>query len=437
MLSKYKIDIRYVVLPVLVILCGFVLLRNYFFPSLQIVLAVMVAPFIFRLRKGITSNRYLYISLLLLCLYMISSMKVFLFLSVGSLLFFTIEGYVGLIGFLPFVFLLSISPALHYAVNIFTFDLRIGLSHISSEFLNYIGFKVQCYGNYFILPDGFKFNVDKACLGLNMFNTGLALSVLMIGLAEKKSERTLNITALFFVMLTSGLFLVLANLMRIITIVWFRSLPNTFSHEVIGILSLLLYMALPMALLINKTVSRFGKSLYSSESFFLSFNKRKAVVTICACALLCFSFMKIEKDSKNVVKDLKVEKLTLPGYTKSKKEDGVYEFRRDSILIYVKPAVKPFESDHPPALCWKASGFDVEDVTETNIGGNTILVAQLKKESITQYTAWWYDNGSIKTTDQWVWRLNKGEPFRIINITAQNKQAMLKECERFLKLKLF
>lgn len=31
----------------------------------------------------------------------------------------------------------------------------------------------------------------------------------------------------------------------------------------------------------------------------------------------------------------------------------------------------------------------------------------------------------------------QGEPFRIINITAQNKQAVINECEKFLKLKLF
>ncbi|MES2681525.1 MAG: exosortase N [Bacteroidota bacterium] len=426
-----------VLLPLLIAGSSICLLRNYFFPQFQILMGILIAPFVFRVReKGVFSNRYFYAALLFLLAYYTLCMKLFLFLALGAFLFYSIESRFGKIGLLPLIFLISISPALHYLVTMFTFSLRLAMSHYAADLLNAVGYPVTCHGNYFTLPDGFIFNVDKACLGLNMFNTGLAFTTLLLGLSEKKWRSTLPLFHLCMTFVTACALLIASNFLRIVIIVLFKSMPGTLSHELIGIFSLLVYVALPLHWLINKQVKKYGRQpqVYTPV---LRMRRTAFVFPLIAFTLLFFSFKSVEQKSKTVVTDEKLEKLILKGFSKTRRQDSVMEFRKDSLLVYIKPAVKAFESDHPPALCWKGSGFDVEQVEETSIGNRVILTAQVRKDATKQYTAWWYDNGTIKTTDQWTWRLAKGEPFRIINITCKSRGELLMHCRDFLERKIF
>lgn len=426
------------ILPVLILGSSCFLLRNYFFPSFQIVLGLLIAPFVFRIReKQVFSNRYFYISALCTVCYYFLSMKLFLFLGLGAFLFYSVESRFGKIGFLPFLFLVCVSPALHYVVTVFTFTLRLALSSHAAGLMNAAGYAVQCSGNYFILPDGFTFNVDKACLGLNMFNTGLALTTLLIGLMEKRSEKTLGILQLGLLYTSCCGLLILTNFLRIVTIVFFRSMPGTLSHELIGMFSMILYVAAPLYFLTRQVVKRYGKEMILQPVAPFLMVRKNGVFPVIAFAMLFYSFTSVERASKTLIRDAKLEQLSLPGFSKAKKEDGVMEYRKDSLLVYIKPAVKAFESDHPPVLCWQGSGFEVEQVSEVNIGPHTLLMAAIKKGSITRYTAWWYDNGTIKTTHQWTWRLAKGEPFRIVNLTTGSREELLHNCREFLAKKLF
>lgn len=434
LLSRYK----GLALPLLIVSCAAFLLRGYFFPSFQIMLGILVAPFVFRIRdKGSRSGRYFYISVLCTACYYFLSMKLFLFLGLGSFLFYSIESRFGTIGALPFLFLLCISPALHYTVNVFTFTLRLSLSSHAAGLLNAVGYAVECSGNYFTLPDGFTFNVDTACLGLNMFNTGLALATLLTGLMEKRSGRQLTVFQLGLIYVSCCGLLILANFLRILTIVFFRSLPGTLSHELIGMFAMIAYVAAPLYFLTRLVIRRYGKepALQSQQAPFMT--KRHLVFPLLAFALLFYSFTSVERTSKTLMRDVKLEQLHLPGFTKAKKEDGVMEYRKDSLLVYIKPAVRAFESDHPPVLCWQGAGFTVEQVAPLKLNGVTLLMAVIKKGQITRYTAWWYDNGAVKTTDQWAWRLSAGEPFRIVNLTTGSKEELLLHCRTFLAKRLF
>lgn len=425
-------------LPLLIVFCSIYFLKNYFFPQFQIILAVVVAPFIFRIKEQfVYSDRYFYVSIFCVVAYYCLYMKLFLFLALGTFLFYSIESRFGKIGLLPLIFLICISPALRYIITTFTFTLRLALSYYAAELLNSIGYPVQCNGNYFTLSDGFTFNVDKACLGLNMFSTGLALTTLMIGFTEKRWMKSLSFIHLIGIFATACCLLVTANFLRILLIVFFRSLPGTTSHELIGIFSMIIYMAFPVYVLVNYLVKHFAREqAIRSTQARPSFNKR-IVIPVGVFALLFFSFKNVEQNSKTIVKDSKLEKLVLNGFTKVKKQDGVMEYRRDSLLVYIKPAVRVFESDHPPALCWKASGFDVEQISEINVNNTMILMATIKRGVNTQYTAWWYDNGKIKTTSQWLWRFSKAEPFRIVNLTSRYKAELIVSCKEFLEKNLF
>jgi exosortase N len=424
------------VLPVLVIVAGTVLLRDYFFPRLQVMLALLAAPFVFRANpQAGYSNRYFYVSVALIALYALLAMKLFLFLGLGTTFLYCIESRFGKTGPLPFFFLVALSPALHYAVNAFTFSLRLMLSSHAAHALNLAGLDVSCNGNFFTLADGFVFNVDKACLGLNMYGSGLALAVLLIGLRERTANRQLRFAAIVLVMIVAAALLVSANFFRIIVIVLLRAMPGTLAHELTGILAMIAYVAVPVFFFIRFIVKRYGKARANGEFSPPGPVSRLAFPIV--TGLMVWLAHNVVVKEENAQADPLLAKLEIPGFTRVLKEDGVAEFRSPSLLVYIKPPVRPFQSDHPPALCWKAAGFDVEQVSEEIICGNKVLMAVLKKDSAVQYTAWWYDNGKVKTTDQWVWRLSRGEAFRIVNLTAANKDFLVKECGRFAAMKLF
>lgn len=414
------------------------LLRDYFIFNLQTMLALLCAPFVFKIKeKNVHSWRYGLAFLFFTLAYFFLGTHMLLFFALGCLVMFSVELMVGKQGTLPFFFLVSISPALYYIVHSFTFPLRLQLSKYAAVWLNYMGMQVENQGSYFTLHDGFTFSVDSACIGLNMFCTGLCLTALMIGFTEQKTKKHLGFFPVCALMLSAVVLLVLTNFLRIVTLVLFRSLPDTASHECTGIFSLLAYTALPMYALIQWSVKKWGRHILITPATENRYIPKKVLLLGVFCIAIVAVHIKVNYDRTHLIKDLKVAQLELPGYQKTMAKMGVAEFRNGESIIYIKPAVRAFEGDHSPALCWRASGFDLVDFNEKQIVGFTVFAGTLKKNNTIQYTAWWYDNGTQKTIDQWKWRFGKGEPYRIINITASQKNELEKLCTDFLKKKLF
>lgn len=438
--TEQRLPARYKdwLLPILVLGVAVYVLKDYFVPGIQIVLAMLIAPFIFRVKRpGSYSYNYAIAAVVFLVLHYYLTVSVLLFLSAGCLLLFSISCRRGRLGILPLLFLISISPALKYAVSVFTFSIRLELSKYAALMLNRIGMAVENKGAYFIMPDGYSFSVDTACIGLNLFNTGLCLMILLVSFAQQRYKKDLGMLPLVVAFGVTALLLVLTNLLRIVAIVLFRSEPGTIGHDLIGMGSLLLYTLVPVFFLIRWLIRRFGSSPQTDQGE----SKPSFVKSLCLTLILCLCLVAVsgfvKQQSKAQVKDEKLEMLRLPGYSKSLKEDGVYEFLKADVLIYIKPANKAYESDHPPAMCWQASGFRLDEISEQHDGDATILKAVLKRDSVTQYTAWWYDNGSEKTVSQWKWRFSKGEAFRIINITTDDPKKLDSLCRFYLKQKLF
>lgn len=425
-------------LPALALAAAMYVLKDYFVPGIQIFLAMMMAPFVFRVKApGSYSYTYAIAAVFFLILHYYLTISVLLFLSAGCLLLFSISCRTGRLGILPVLFVISISPALKYAVSVFTFSIRLELSKYAALMLNKIGMAVENKGAYFIMPDGYSFSVDKACIGLNLFNTGLCLMILLVSFSQQRYKKDMGILPLGFAFLATAILLVLTNLLRIVAIVLFRSAPGTIGHDLIGMGSLVLYTLVPVLFLVRWLIRRFGKSPHTfynekKPSFLTSLG-----VTLVLCAGLVVVSGFVKRQSVMQVKDEKLETLEITGYSKSLKEDGVYEFIKGDALIYIKPANKAYESDHPPAICWQASGFRLDEISEQRYEDATILKAVLKRDSVTQYTAWWYDNGSEKTISQWKWRFSKGEPYRIINITTSTPKKLDSLCHEYLKQKLF
>jgi exosortase N len=427
-----------IILPILVFAIGVFLLKDYFMPGIQIALGIMIAPFVFTIKKtGAYSHRYAIISTILLLAFYLLHIKILLFLGVGCLLLYTIEIQWGKLGMLPFLFLICISPALHYLVNSFTFPIRLQLSAYAAEILNFVGLNVINKGSYFILPNGQNYSVDNACIGLNMFNTGLSMTILMLGFSEQQTKKSINIPSLLILGCATVFLLILTNLLRIVALVFFHSEAGTIGHDMIGILSLIIYTLTPMYFLIRFFNRKYGRINQPLESHRIVSFKKVLCITSCIAIGMLVVNENVKDYLKDTIKDKKLAALELNGYTKKLKDDGVFEYRNNSTLIYIKPANKGFESDHPPSQCWQGSGFKLNDISETTIENFTIYTATLKKDSVIQYTAWWYDNGTNKTISQLEWRFAKEEPYRIVNITTADKINLEYLCSEFLNKKLF
>jgi len=423
-IAVIKKDWRAIGLLLLAFICFVAFHAHYLLFSFQIILGLLVLPFLIKPDKTHIGNcKYAAFAFVFLVLGLFSNLQVFVFLSWGCFLFFLIEWFWGSLGFLPLFFLGCIAPALYYVVNIFSFPLRLQLSAVACELYAYAGVVVENKGSYFVLPNGNSFHIDEGCVGLKMFGTGFIAAILILGIKEKQTGKPCSFFTVALSMLVMLLLLVVCNFMRILVLVLFRSMPNTASHEVIGIVSLLVYAILPFYFLVKllpKNVRR-NQALIPKSEVTLKYLLPSTMLILLFGSTLYFSLVRTENK-----RDLALEKLEIIGFTKTFKDDGVMEFKNDSLLMYIKPAIRAFEGGHPPQICWKASGFELQDFGERKLGNHSYMFGVLKKGNHVQYTAWWYDNAKIKTIHEWEWRRRNESPFRVINLNSLDSAYLLK-----------
>ncbi len=399
--------------------------RNYVLFSFQILLGVCILPFLIQPKsQAKISYKYLVLAISFLALALLFQLKVLLFVSWGCLLAFVIAYFWGTLGYLPLFFLLAISPALYYVVQIFSFPIRLEMSKYTCYVLNMAGMDLSCKGSYFIRANGLPFHIDQACVGLNMYGTGFIAATLLLAFREKQRGGQISFLFILGSYLLMAVLLLLSNFVRICTLVMFHSMPNTISHELIGIFSFVVYSLVPFYF-----VSRYIPVKEENEEA-ITYKRPVMGLWILLLVWLVASYgFGLIRDTQR--KDISLEKLSIEGYIKTTKEDGVMEFRNDSLLIYIKPSIRAFEGGHPPQICWKASGFDLCDFNERSNKEHSFMMGTLKKGDKFQYTAWWYDNGTTRTVHEWEWRKRNALPFRVINVIALDTNTLLQAVHSF------
>ena len=240
-----------------ILLAGLQNLIEYLQPELNVILCLMMAPWVFDIKKpGEYSWRYAFLATTSLILYHILHMQFLFLLGVGSLIILVIESRHGKLGNLPLITIFLLSPMLQFLVKVFTFPVRLKLSSLSASILSYMGMEVTVSGNVFE-TGGTSFAVDQACLGLNTMIAGLIITTMLLAFTEKRIKASTRLAPLVLVYsLTIGLLLI-SNLSRIILIVVFKSMPDTLSHDLIGLACLIVYVGIPVYLLIRFLETRF------------------------------------------------------------------------------------------------------------------------------------------------------------------------------------
>lgn len=430
---------RFLITVGTILLASSPILSRYLVFEFQTLLALVLAPLAFKPRyPNHYRTRYFIVSAILLILYYLCNVKIFYLFGVGTALLALFESQYGQFNELPLLFLALISPALNYAINIFTFPIRLQFSAWSGKILQFVGVPVQVAGNFFEWTAAnqppFSFSVDTACIGLNMMNTGFTAVGLWLGFSESRFKKRLPIHGIFIIFLITIFLLLITNLLRITLLVYFKSMPNTWSHEWIGLSCLVMYVFLPLSFLIPFAYRKIGISINNWTQHESKPNTKFWDMGLIGM-ILGANFWTVP-----IQPDLKTKRLILNDLKKEIVEDKVVKFTNDSILIYIKPIAKFWGSDHSPTICWAGSGFQFTKIQPITIENHRIYTGILQKDSVLLHTAWWYDNGLDKTIAQSRWRLQAAsgqEGYRLINITVKDTTLLRQQCAFFLKQNLF
>ena len=393
------------------------------------IVALLNASVIKKEDKG--SPRFAYASILLTCLTFIIPVKTILFFALAFGVFFTIESFYGKLNVLPLFIVFMISPIFQYTTDIFSFPIRLQLTEWAGDLLNVAGVSSIVKGNV-IYCNGDAFAVDPACMGLNMMITSLLSGVMIIAAYQKKYSQVLT---LLHVSLLLGLvvaFNIASNLFRIVCLVQFSIEPDTFMHELVGIICLLVYVILPSVICIKWVVRVFGFSGHHSTP--IQKLKSQSVSRLhffTTAAIVASSCAVIIHDKK--IKDLSGPVKAITGYTTARVSSDIVKLENSKSLVYIKYIPAFYDADHNPMICWKGSGYTFTQVQEEIINRSKVYTATLQNGQDILYTAWWYDNGIRRTVDQLTWRwdaLRNRKNYSVVNVTSTDKGVLKKEIQQ-------
>lgn len=408
------------------------LFRDYIIFDFNLLLALVALPMVAGWQAQKLSWRFLGLGAAFLGLHFLLGIKFPLFFGAGFLLLFLAEQQLGRLNWLPVALLCWISPVQVYVSQVLGASLRMRLSEWSATLLQWVGKSVEADGNRFVM-DGQVFYVDPACAGLDMLLTTAVFGLLFAGYWEWKFKKRLGIVGVGLLTLWSLLWVIVANLSRIIGIVLLNAAPETIAHEAVGIISLVMYALLPTFWGARWLVKSASRPLEREPFKLQLLNKRVAGIIALAGIVLWGIFAK----SGGQDQPGKYSFPTLPGFSMQTKEMGVGGYLGEGSIVYIKPPVPFWGADHTPAICWRSEGFQLRGEREGMACGQPVWVAELHRDSTMLYTAWWYDNSETIVHGQWDWRWRtaKGEaPFRLINVTVEKESQLMAEAERVMAL---
>ena len=409
-------------------------LRKYIvWQSVNLILGMISIPFISTIDPAIKKNhKAAIIAVIVTALSFALPVKTMVFASVLFAVMFIIQSYFGRVNILPVLACLLMTPFFQYFVNVFSFSIRIVLSEWAGSVLKLIGDNVVVSGNI-IEMNGKEFSVDPACMGLNMMVTSVLLGIVLIGILQKKYEKTIGFLQVALLLTIISVFNIISNLLRIILLVKFSLMPGTTMHEVAGLICMILYVCVPALVLTKCFVNKYGKQNISEKEIATI---KHRFIPLHLLLLVAISFLAFKVDKKEHAPSAQLVLPIIKGSKVEALDDNIIKISSTNSLIYVKPIVSFYISDHNPLICWKGSGYKMKKIESEKVDGISINTGVLEKTGSVLYTAWWFDNGQMHTVNQMDWRYEmfKGsKAFSVVNITAASKEQLVQEVSAFFR----
>ena len=307
------------------------------------------------------------------------------------------------------------TPAMQYVAVMASFPLRLWLTGAAAKCMNIAGMKATAMGNI-IAIGGHEYSVDPACMGLKMLVTSLLGGLMVVAVLQKRYGRYLYWWQLLLLLVVVFALNIVANLLRIVTLVYFDIGPGHVMHELTGLVYLGLYVLLPIALTAHIVITRRGytQPVPVSPTIPITTGYTQTALLV---GVMIVAGVRHHQPAPTNTQPLPA----VAGFTVSRFDKDVIRYAGNDQLVYIKRTAGILGAEHNPAMCWLGSGYVMSLVQETTTPHGTMYTAKLVKGNEQLYTAWWYDNGTDHTTSQlaWRWQVLKGaHPFSIINVTT-------------------
>ena len=437
-LSTKSINKRCLVIILLILLTAIIsapIFITYEGLSFEQILMFLVLPFTLEVNVKGVATKHLFLGSSL-------SLIIFMFIHIYSLFYlgfcFAILFFLAHSKFKPtllsMVLILITMPAIKYILSMGSFPFRLWLTKVGGHFLSFIIKDVVIEGNN-ILADGINFSVAPECLGINLLTSGMVCAIFGLGLYFIKEGKRVLVAPIVITIFLSVIFVVIANLSRIVITVVLKAMPDTILHELIGILIFFINCCIPLLFLIriaSKSTKLTRRKEKPNRSCLAKEQLKIKPFYLVIWSLLFFSFIihenKIQQKSTT-------PKFELKGFTRELTKDGVLKYTNDSILIYLKPPKSFIGAVHNPFICWRGCGYTIQNEKIQEIGNKKVRFFELqKKGQPLLYSCYWFDNGNSQTADLIEWRLDVltgGQPYWIINITSHSKEYIIRQVKAF------
>lgn len=423
--------------------CCYLLLSISFLPSYFILdysfyLGIIMLPYLCFKESQSPSLRMLIPALLFIALMLLIPTRSTFFFSLLFSFLLLVESYRGKISLTFLLILTLLSPLFSSFSNALSFPLRLSLTELVAKSISLVGMKATAMGNLIIL-EGYEFYIDQACAGLHMLLISLLICLLILTFQLKKKQSTLSFLPWMLWLGMTFLLNLCSNYFRILLIVIFKIMPDHPLHHFVGIISLTIYVILPLIAVSSMFVKYFGKSQsFHQESLSVRLNttsvpltKVMTLIHVTFFGALLFSSFQIGKSN---LRQHHNDNINLQGYQKSSLDNNILKFENAKALIYMKPS-DFYAPEHNPMICWTGSGYEFQQIRKEIFRGTEVYTATLVKGKDRLYSSWWFDNGTIKTINQaqWRWQAAKtGSKFYLINVSTDKRSDLKKITEELL-----
>ncbi len=340
---------------------------------------------------------------------------------------------------LPLLTLLTVglmTPVAQYLASLLGFPIRLWLTNISGYLLTYTGISTATTGNLISFGAN-EYSVDPACMGINMLLTSLLCGIMIMAVLQKKHHKKLTGKYVFAILAVVFLLNLLSNVMRILALVLFDIGANKIMHEVTGLICLTVYVLLPVYWIINKTMA-YNPTQHDTTTTSTPPNTKLILAFhLVIIATLCLARLRHIEDEASIPL---LHPVSVAGYTATMYDKEICKYNNAETLVYIKKPKSLLSPEHNPVMCWLGTGYTFANIKETHTAKGTIFTGVLLKGKDKLYTAWWYDNGQDRTTNNmaWRWKVLKGSPqFAIINVTTSNQASLLQRVNEIMSNNTF
>ena len=429
--------------PVLVFGLAYLILAIWFIPGYfkwdaNLVMGILLVPYVCEIDKERRSLRYLIPALISVGLAMIAPVNTLFFAALLFVVLLLVENSIGRVSNIFLFLVLLISPLFGLITRLGEFPVRLWLTEKVAEVLTLTGMQVSAAGNQ-INIDNYEFSVEQACAGLNMLVISGLIALFVLAWYQRQMKKTLAFKYLWLLGGITILLNIACNFFRILLLVRYKIMPGTLLHDAVGLNCLALYVLLPLLVGIKSLVWRFGKA----ETIIGDLANKGAgpalrypFLHLVLFGVLLFIAARITKADNLVIASTQIQ---IGGYHKKQLEGGILKFENSKALIYIKPTAF-YAPEHDPMICWVGSGYVFKSIRQEGIAGNTVYTATLTKKHDKIYAAWWFDNGAVKTINQFSWRWeaarNDGQ-FYLVNVNAASPEELHKTAGEMLKSNSF